>query len=456
MRVGSTLPATEQRPMVPPGAADTGGSSWAALRPFVMRIHFYAGVLVAPFLVVAALTGLAYTVMPQVDRIVYGHELTVPVGTQRLTLARQVAAARRAHPEGTLTAVRPAPAPDASTRVILSVPHLPDGYSRTVFVDPYTGRVLGAENTFGEWLPVRAWFDSLHRTLHLGQVGRTYSELAASWLWVIVLGGLVLWLTERRRSRPVRRRLLPRRGTAGRSRLRSWHGVVGLWFAVGFLFLSATGLTWSHFAGGNIATVRAAWGWSTPAVPTSTPGHLTGGRDVGLDRVLAAATARGVTAPVEIDLPTRPGQAYVVQQVKRSWPEKHDAVAIDPATGKVTAVERFADWPLPAKLATWGIDTHMGLEFGVVNQVLLAALAIALICLVVWGYRMWWLRRPSGWGRPPARGAWRRVSARVLAPLLLGFVVICWVVPELGVTLAVFLVLDVVLGLRARRLEAAP
>jgi hypothetical protein len=35
--------------------------------PLVLRLHFYAGVLVAPFLVVAALTGLAFVFTPQLD-----------------------------------------------------------------------------------------------------------------------------------------------------------------------------------------------------------------------------------------------------------------------------------------------------------------------------------------------------------------------------------------------------
>ncbi|AZS76006.1 hypothetical protein DDE74_38645 [Streptomyces lydicus] len=33
-------------------------TGWAALRPLVLRLHFYAGVLIAPFLLVAAVTGL--------------------------------------------------------------------------------------------------------------------------------------------------------------------------------------------------------------------------------------------------------------------------------------------------------------------------------------------------------------------------------------------------------------
>lgn len=49
-------------------------SPFAAL---LVRLHFYAGVLVAPFLLVAAVTGLLYTVTPQLDAFVYHDELTV-------------------------------------------------------------------------------------------------------------------------------------------------------------------------------------------------------------------------------------------------------------------------------------------------------------------------------------------------------------------------------------------
>jgi hypothetical protein len=107
--------------------------------------------------------------------------------------------------------------------------------------------------------------------------------------------------------------------------------------------------------------------------------------------------------------PAKPGRAWVVMQVKRSWPEKQDSMAIDPATGMVVDQLRFADWPLAAKLARWGVDAHMGLLFGLASQIALAALAIGLICMITWGYRMWWLRRPTrmaqspGWPTHPVR-----------------------------------------------------
>jgi uncharacterized iron-regulated membrane protein len=110
--------------------------------------------------------------------------------------------------------------------------------------------------------------------------------------------------------------------------------------------------------------------------------------------------------------PAKPGEAYTVAENTRS---RQDSVAVDPATGKVTEKLRFADDPLLAKLSQWGIDAHMGLLFGPVNQITLALPALALITMILLGYRMWRLRRPTrgdgaGWGRAPARGAWRWVA----------------------------------------------
>lgn len=55
---------------------------------------------------------------------------------------------------------------------------------------------------------------------------------------------------------------------------------------------------------------------------------------------------------------------------------------------------------------------HVGLLFGLSNQLALLAVAVGLAAMVVWGYVMWWKRRPtrgSAWafGRPAPRDLFR-------------------------------------------------
>ncbi|GIH96949.1 PepSY-associated TM helix domain-containing protein [Planobispora siamensis] len=425
-------------------------ATWPALRALVLRLHFYAGVLVAPFLLVAATTGLLYAASFQIEKIVYTHELNAPAGRDMLPLSRQIAAARAVHPQGTIGAVRPAAEPGTTTRVLLDAPDLPESTRLAVFVDPHTGQVRGALESYGSSgaLPVRAWISTFHRHLHLGEPGRLYSELAASWLWVVALGGAVLWLSHRRRA------LRPDRRARGLRRTLSWHGSVGLWITVGLLFLSATGLTWSNYAGANVDKIQTALGWTTPSLSSGGgdhSGHTGHGGGTATtadaDRIVRAAQGAGLSGPLEIVWPAEPGAAFTVKEMDREWPQRNDQVAVDEATGEVVGELRFADFPLAAKLIRWGIDGHMGVLFGVVNQILLMALAVGLISLIVWGYRMWWLRRPTrGFAAPPARGGGRAVPLTVLAPVGAVAIAVGVFIPLLGISLLAFLAVDMVLG----------
>ncbi|MFE5857248.1 PepSY-associated TM helix domain-containing protein [Streptomyces sp. NPDC056500] len=446
--------------------AAASSSTWSALRPLVLRIHFYAGLLVAPLLLIAAASGLLYALSFEAEKIIYSHELEVPVGDRVLPLADQVKAAQAARPDGTVTAVWPSSEDGATTRVLMSTPKVEVGKSLAVFVDPYTAEVRGSLASYGSSgaLPVRTWIDELHRDLHLGDLGRHYSELAASWLWVVALGGLLLWLGRRRRNK--RALLVPERGAKGRRRTLSWHGTIGLWATIGLVMLSATGLTWSRYAGENIGAVQDQLGGATPAVSAEiTPGaggggdhdgHGAGhggehhGADVGIDKALESARAVGIDGKMTIVLPGE-GTGYVIRETDATFPIHLDSVAVDPADGKVIDDLRFADYPVLAQLTRFGIDAHMGVFLGLANQLALALLMVAVILLTFWGYRMWWLRRPTkdrklGVGRPIPRGTWRRVPLVVLLPLIAVTALVGWFVPLLGITLVAFLVLDLAVG----------
>jgi uncharacterized iron-regulated membrane protein len=134
---------------------------------------------------------------------------------------------------------------------------------------------------------------------------------------------------------------------------------------------------------------------------------------------------------------------------------RQDAIALNTTGLSVTDTSCFADWPIGAKLARWGINAHLGLLFGIANQVALATLALLLLTLTFLGYRMWWQRRPRHgpalrMGRPMPRGGWRHVASPALVPLPLFTIAIGWFLPLLGITPAAFLVIDASIG-AARR-----
>ncbi len=61
----------------------------------------------------------------------------------------------------------------------------------------------------------------------------------------------------------------------------------------------------------------------------------------------------------------------------------------------------------------------MGLLFGLANQIALALLALSLIGMILSGYRMWWLRRPT-------RKASHISSSYVVHALISGRGDLCW------------------------------
>jgi uncharacterized iron-regulated membrane protein len=434
-----------------------------AIRQFIMRLHFYIGLFIAPFIFFAALSGTVYVLTPQIEGWLYRDQLVAQSNGPAKPLSEQIAIARSTIGEGPrFFAIRPSTGDGHTTRVMFTQPGLGDSETRTVFVDPASLAVQGEMITYGTSgvLPFRTALDYLHRNLLLGDIGRNYSELAASWLWIAVLGGLCLWFWQRR---------LPK--NAGRAApQRRMHSLIGLWLSIGLLFLSVTGLTWSRWAGNNIDQFRNGVGWVTPSItvdlkPGEAPKPMGEHADhmsmapaptaapkpeaqtlAEIDRVVATARAAGIDSPmIEIRPPRTVDQAFRVSEYDRRWPTQVDTVAVDPADMRVTSRADFATFPIIAKLIRWGIDAHMGVLFGVVNQIVMAVFGIGLMASIAYGYRMWWLRRPTAGGSPRTLvKAFSYLSAPAKTVVAIVAVALGVALPAMGASLALFLFIDLI------------
>jgi len=470
--------------MIPDASAARAenAQSAQAITHLLRRLHFYIGLFISPFIFVAALTGTLYLLTPQLENQLYAQQLFTTASGEDRPLSQQVASAiDHMGAEAHIIAVRPAPAAGETTRVMFHDAKVGKAETHAVFIDPKTLEVRGELTTYGTSgsLPFRTWLDYLHRNLLLGEFGRNYSELAASWLWIAALGGVALWAMSRTPRRKASTQRVSR--TARFLRQRHWHTTLGLVLLLGLVFFSATGLTWSNWAGSNISQMRAHFGWLTPAVNTqlndaqhampadehaehhgdhsammahhAEPQTLSPAQ---FDAVLAAARAANIDAgKVEIRPAYRADKAWVVSEIDRRWPTQVDAVAINPHTLQVTDKIEFAHFPLLAKLTRWGVDAHMGIMFGLANQLVLAVFSSGLCLMVVLGYRMWWLRRPTMKQRAnPADTliyGWRKLNPGGQFLLSVLVIALALSLPLMGISLLLFLLIDIVRWKRSLR-----
>jgi len=246
------------------------------------RIHFWAALIASPFALVATLTGILYVFTPQIEARLYQHlDHVAPQGSM-LPLDAAVAAAERAAPRGwEVQHVVPSFQQDDAVQVAFAPPggardeHAGHGghaapatpakpkfglpaQAIIVYVNPHDARVLGtlaSGERFGNWAK------KLHSRLLQNDGWRWMIELAASWLMVMLVTGVVLWWPRGAQSG------LPKRGARGRNGWRQWHAFLGVALGVVSVVILTTGLTWSQQSGARIRALRDVSGQAPPPVP---------------------------------------------------------------------------------------------------------------------------------------------------------------------------------------------
>lgn len=422
------------------------------------RLHFWAGLVTAPIVLFAALTGLLYVFTPQIEAWRHADLDHVPAGTGLQPLDAQVAAVQAAFPDRELRFVVPAHAPGTTTQVYLHASHahhaaggpghdhgLPGG--SIVYVDPGTAQVVGE---LAEMQRFKTWAKKLHSSALQGDGWRWVLELGASWMLVMFATGLVMWWPRPQvAGGPGWRALLPRFGR-GRQTWRDLHAVVALMFGLVLAILLVTGLTWARYSGENFRMVQEALEQGAPKAPKdlrSSP--LAQGALLTWQAAFAHARAGAPDISMQLTPPRGADGVWRAENFDRSQPDKRFVRVFDAYSGHLLFASDWERLPLLAKATAVGIPFHRG-EFGLWNQAVLGLAALACIFSVVSGVVMWWQRRPRGRVAAPSfdrhhlRGVpwWVGVAAVALAVAL----------PVFGWSLLLFVVLEAVrLGWPRRR-----
>jgi uncharacterized iron-regulated membrane protein len=124
-------------------------------------------------------------------------------------------------------------------------------------------------------------------------------------------------------------------------------------------------------------------------------------------------------------------------------------IHLDQYSGEPLLDMSYADYGPLGRWLEFGINVHLGQEFGLINQLFLLAVCIAIIVMCVAAGVMWWKRRPSGAMGVPPLPTDKRVFRGLIALLMIGGVLF----PLVGASLIVMLMIDwlIVRPLQERR-----
>ncbi|MFK3969745.1 PepSY domain-containing protein [Pseudomonas sp. NPDC087358] len=267
--------------------------------------------------------------------------------------------------------------------------------------DPYTGDLK--PDAFGQ--DVFGFILQLHRFLAAGEYGKQVTAACTLILVFFCLSGL--YLRWPRQALNWRVWLTLDWAKKGRSFNWDLHSVFGTWCLIVYLLLAITGLIWSYDWVSNGMTKLIG---DPPAAGEQRRGEG-GGRGRGgnqapadaaplvVDYVAIWDTIQKTAGPglkaYNLRLPPAAGQPGQVFYLLKDAPHPRalNQITLDPATGEVKAVSRYADKGLGSQLLISNYALHTGSYFGLVGRIVITVAALLMPLFFITGWLLYLDRR---------------------------------------------------------------
>lgn len=354
-----------------------------AIRTFWLKAHLYVGLTIGLVLVVVSLSGAALVFEDDIDRALHASLAFVPPGGQRLPLQDLVASVKTAYPGSQVGAIsfpeKPTHAMQLSARVKQE--------GLTVYVNPYTGQVLGTRNAAERESSLGRRIHLLHTRLFGGQVGEWIVGTITAFTLFMATTGLILWWP--------RRIFAVKTGASWRRINFDLHNVFGLYASAVFLFIALTGImiSFGEITDPLIARLNQT---AVPAPPKQST-VVEGAQPMNVDALAQAAEAALPGAFLKNIAVPNGGKAVITAGMK--YPEDRtpggrSRVFLDQYSGKPLVVLNTRTAPLGTKIINLKRSAHTGDIFGAATRALYFITCLMLAGQIVTGFFIWW-KRPS-------------------------------------------------------------
>ena len=354
------------------------------MRKALLYIHLWAGLTAAIFLLLLGVSGAALAFEDEIDRALNAKLAYVRPQSQSMRLDVITQKLMLRYPGARIQGFELPQRPDVSMFVGLTDA---SGKRQALFVDPYTGEVLGHGEQANQFM---AGVHRFHTHLVGGEVGKQVLGWSAILLLALSITGIVLWW-------PAKLFRLHWSGSGRRFNF-ELHNSLGILSSI-FLFSFAwTGVCihWERPVQ-QLAQKISPAPEPRPAAPQI---PAPGTRQLSADRLLEIA--RGSLPGAAITDLELPRSAKDAAQLALKFPEDHTPIGrsrmrIDGYSGKVLQLQSSRDLPAAMKYARmWNRELHTGDVLGLPTRILAAFFSLMLPLLAITGPMIWWNRRRVG------------------------------------------------------------
>nr|WP_240160229.1 sulfite reductase flavoprotein subunit alpha [Pseudomonas proteolytica] len=360
------------------------------MKKTLFQLHWFFGITAGLVLALMGITGAAYSFQDEILRALNPTVLTVekqPAGVlPPAELVRKLETT-----EGKTVSMLWVESESGNAARVFFTPPAGERRGQMRYFDPYTGDYLGdavGQDFFGLML-------QLHRFLAIGDTGRQITGACTLILIFFCLSGLYLrwprqvaswraWLTLDWRKK-------------GRSFNWDLHSVFGTWCLLFYLLAALTGLYWSYEWYSKGLTRLLSDAPQNERVRNRGPAPAGPAPVANYDAIWSSiySTAGPHLSAYNIRMPAVAGQPATVYYLLQSSPHDRalNQINLDPATGVVKSVERYADKSLKAQLLTSIYALHVGSYFGLAGRIILTATSLCMPLFFITGWLLYLDRR---------------------------------------------------------------
>lgn len=349
-----------------------------------MLLHRWIGAIILVFVLIAGLTGSAIAFWRDIDSWLNPDWYQVTFAEQRKSLDQLATIVQTQFPGSQLHGVILPAEIDSSLIVYLAAE--PAGIDE-VFINPYTGEILGSRDIDRVSLDKRHLLPftyRLHYSLGLGHIGELIlGFIALLWLAMTLVG---VWLAWPKKGKW--RKALTVKTSAGTSRMMfDLHRAGGLLVSCFFIIILWTGLWWNmdYVMRPVASALLPTTPWFADKQPISKPVA-----DVGLEQALELArNARPTAKAYYVRLMPNKGLYTVYLRMSDESGPYGRTFAFVSYAGELLHIDEPKNNLSGDSYAEWQLPLHTGQFWGLSGRLLWAVIGLIPILLSVTGCWLW-------------------------------------------------------------------